>query len=638
MKQKSLTVMLLLTILMITSHRSVSAETMIVGGEMVYRYRIRSDKQELLDAFPQYENESNSQLLLSHGPGAIIMENRARLEPFESRIPFPVGERYRNDPEMERYLEYATRQTGVRITITGNSRTESPVEKVNSISDAGVRTLRRKAIALTGGAKNQREAVEQIILALREDIRYRLNVSPEPIKVLQSALADCDGYSNTAVLLLRTLGIPARMVGSWIPPGHLWGYGAEGSGGFHAHLEVYYEDAGWVSHDVQATLHFVDPYHIVGYPRSGVSFEALSDDDGRVILGLSERPKGENHFFRRKIAGEFLDPLFVGSVRGPGGELLRDSPRSGDWIYLRGARGSGEGILILPSGRFTLPGGEFFYTDNRGLYLEHQVDLSGLSPGDVKERQFDLTGQPDFLLQLSPSVRKIYRWHRGGTKQGGTNRDSTNRGEWSLEAIPLSSDGSLRIFSTTGEWIISTDREGRNSRYRFTPSTGAGEEAGIEDLEPYLEAGYSYLRFDGDFDRSYRIKLLDRSGRSFDAGRVGESAVVMIPEGNFDRLFLQENDKLLFTTLSPSLLEEGFSLSPVDPERFSASLLLPDLSGGKSGMIVEKAGSRFRILLRLQGRGERIELHYPPAAREELEELSFMVGRSEMTPLKDLLR
>ncbi|MGC9312320.1 MAG: transglutaminase-like domain-containing protein, partial [Sediminispirochaetaceae bacterium] len=84
----------------------------------------------------------------------------------------------------------------------------------------------------------QHEAVEMVMQYIRSTVSYSLQSSSNPADVLRTGKAYCEGYANAAALMLRTIGIPAKVVDSYIPPGHMWGYGQEGSGGYHAHVEV----------------------------------------------------------------------------------------------------------------------------------------------------------------------------------------------------------------------------------------------------------------------------------------------------------------------------------------------------------------------------------------------------------------
>jgi hypothetical protein len=69
--------------------------------------------------------------------------------------------------------------------------------------------------------------------------------------------------------MLRAAGIPARVAHGYLPPGYEWGFSKDywgvkvNDGGFHAYLEIYYPDVGWVFSDAEHSQNFVDPFHII---------------------------------------------------------------------------------------------------------------------------------------------------------------------------------------------------------------------------------------------------------------------------------------------------------------------------------------------------------------------------------------
>ncbi len=610
-------VFLILPILFIRP-ASAGAETMVVGGEMSYRYALVSDDGELLSAFPEYSNESNSQKVVSRSPGRIVVENRAFLEPFSSNVPFPVGERYRADPEMEPYLEMATRQSGVRITIRNGVRSESPFEQVSPLESGGVSFISRRAGALAGDADSQQEVVEQIILSLREDVSYLLNASHDPLQVLRSRRADCDGYSNAAAVLLRSLGIPVKVVDSYIPPGHMWGYGPEGSGGYHAHIEVYYDDAGWVSYDVQATLHFVDPFHIVGFPRSGVRIEPIGTGDSRTILGTAARPAGENHFFTRITPGREYPPLFVGSVTDHSGEMVKDSPRSGQWIYRRGRDGSGEGILVLPTGEFAVSpsmfggadSGDIFYPGNNGSYFEYRIDFGGMAPGSVERRSFDLRSDGGFSLRLPSRNSSLYRWHSG------------DGGRWSLEEVSPDSRGILHAYSNLPGWIVSLSRNPGDPRYRFSPPAVSGS-VEVASLPLYLEPGERYLFFGEGFD-GMSVSLADQRGRIFEGGKVSDLPYLMVPGTDFNRVLLYGADTIAFGSTGPGISDGGSIVHTLEMRHFDRNIELELEDSRRALLLLEKEGNSWRRILRIAGPRPSLQFRYRSGEEAGLENMYLL--------------
>jgi hypothetical protein len=592
---------------------------MVVGGEMIYRYALVSADEELLSAFPEYRNESNSQKIVSRSPGRILVENRVSLESFASKVPFPAGDRYRGKPEMVPYLEMATRQSGLRITIRNGVRSESPFEQVSPLESGGISFISRRAGTLAGDAETQQEAVEQVILALREEVSYLLNASHDPLQVLRSSRADCDGYSNAAAVLLRSLGIPVKVVDSYIPPGHMWGYGEEGSGGYHAHIEVYYEDAGWVSYDVQATLHFVDPFHIVGFPRSGVKIEPIDTVDSRTILGTAPRPSGENHFFTRSTPGRVYPPLFVASVTDHTGEMVRDSPRSGQWIYRRGSDGSGEGILVLPTGEFAVSpsmfegrtSGDIFYPGEDGSYFEYRIDFSGMTPGTVTRRSFDMRNEGGFSLRLPSRNSRLYRWH------------SEDGGRWSLEPVTVDARGILHGFSNLPRWIVSLSRNPGDPRYRLSPSETSGT-AELDSLPLFLEPGGRYLFFGEGFD-GMSVSLADERGRTYDGGKVSELPYLMVPDASFNRVLIHGTDVVAFGSPGPESSDGESIVHNLEKRHFDRVIEISAEDNRRALLFLEKDGNSWRRLLRIPGPQSPFLFRYRSGEEAGLEDMYLLL-------------
>jgi hypothetical protein len=606
----------------------IFAETLIVGGDMSYRFAVSSPDQEILDNFPEYRNNSNSQQVTSREPGRIEVETKALLSDFSSTIPFPVGDRYRGRRELEDYLEYATRQSGVRVTVRDGVRSQAPFEQINAIPANGVAALRRRAEMITAGSETQQEAVEKVVLSLREDVSYLLNASADPLRVLRDRRADCDGYSNAAALLLRTLGIPVKVVDSWIPPGHMWGYGPTGSGGFHAHIEVYYDDAGWVSSDVQATLHFVDPFHIVGYPRSNVRFEPLHVDDGRTILGLTPRPKGESHFFRRLLDGERTEPLFVGRLTDLNGELVKDSPRSGQWIYLRSENGSGTGLMVLPSGDFAVSAailgesgkGTIFYPGGEGGYFEYQVDLSGAEKGTLMRRHFDMRRIETFSLQLPRGKTRFFRWHH------------TTGGSWNLETISTGREGLFTGSSNAERWIISLTNNAADPRYLLSPESGDGA-LSLSRLEIYLEPGKRYLFFPS-LPSDSSLHLFDGRGRTYAGGTPSSSLPLIVPDDSFDRMLLHSASRLYFGSTGPERQDDGALRHDIALQDFDRAIEVQLPPGRRALLLLEKDGRQWKRLLRVARPESPYLLSFRSSEEHLLENLSVLLeGGGEPAPL-----
>jgi len=87
--------------------------------------------------------------------------------------------------------------------------------------------------------------------------------------------AICDGFSRLSVALLRAAGIPSRYaLGCATPLGYITGEG----GGWHAWVEVYYPDVGWISMEPQTSANFIYSEVIMhGFDQCGESGTIIKD-------------------------------------------------------------------------------------------------------------------------------------------------------------------------------------------------------------------------------------------------------------------------------------------------------------------------------------------------------------------------
>ena len=199
------------------------SDTKIVDGEMSFEFTLKSSNQELLDDFYEYENNSNSQKVVERGSGYITVRTTAKLGRLDTDIPFPAGERY-NEPKFEEHLDYSTSRKGIEITRGNGQIVKREFVEKTPMTDSETDLLKRTARSVTEGAASQHQAVEAVMRYIRENVSYTLRSSSNPADVLRTGKAYCEGYANVAALLLRVVGIPTKVVDSYIPPGHMWGY------------------------------------------------------------------------------------------------------------------------------------------------------------------------------------------------------------------------------------------------------------------------------------------------------------------------------------------------------------------------------------------------------------------------------
>jgi hypothetical protein len=122
---------------------------------------------------------------------------------------------------------------------------------------------------LLKGVTNQVQAVSLILNFVVDHIRYRVNPSKyDALYTLKSGIGNCQNYAHLSSALLRSGGIPVRIVTGitakkgWEARTGTTSWNIKLGQGRHAWLEVYYPNFGWVGYDPQQTLNFVSTRHI----------------------------------------------------------------------------------------------------------------------------------------------------------------------------------------------------------------------------------------------------------------------------------------------------------------------------------------------------------------------------------------
>jgi hypothetical protein len=163
--------------------------------------------------------------------------NTVNLEKIETTAPFPVT---MIPAEMELYLE--------------------STEFVQSEADI----IRQKAMSLTRDAQTQFDAVQKILTWIIDHMNYVLN--PDKYDALTSfstGKGNCQNYSHLAAAMMRTCGIPVRIVnGVTLKNPYDVTIGKQVmtlnmAEGRHSWIEVYFPDLGWMPFDPQQTELFV---------------------------------------------------------------------------------------------------------------------------------------------------------------------------------------------------------------------------------------------------------------------------------------------------------------------------------------------------------------------------------------------
>jgi hypothetical protein len=224
--------------------KEAPASLKILEGEHTVVYDIVNPRGVAF--IPDYANDSFAQKVISQDEFSKRVQVTSKMHPLKTRIPFPLA----------------------AGTLPAAYRQYLMPEKDRQADDPA---LIDKAREVTRGVKYAHEASNAILSWIADNLSFdtTITVRSDAVSAFRNRKAYCVGYSNLAVALLRAAGIPARVAHGYLPPGYEWGFSKEywgvkvNDGGFHAYLEIYYPDIGWVFTDAEHSHHFVDPFHII---------------------------------------------------------------------------------------------------------------------------------------------------------------------------------------------------------------------------------------------------------------------------------------------------------------------------------------------------------------------------------------
>ncbi len=238
-----------------------SAATKILTGKHTVVYDIVNPTG--VEFLPNYSNNSYSQKVIQEDEFSKRVLIEINLSPLNSTAPFPIQ----------------TQQ------LPGQMRSFLGPEKDIPANEAGIAAQAR---TLTQGSGTVQEAVTVIFNWIVDNHTYDAgrNTPQDGRSVFYSKRGSCVGYTNLAIAMLRSLGIPARYAHGYLPPGYDWGiskkyWGVQISGGgYHAWVEVYYPDIGWCFSDLLHSKNFVDPFHVLRY-IDGINLNPRSAPGGK---------------------------------------------------------------------------------------------------------------------------------------------------------------------------------------------------------------------------------------------------------------------------------------------------------------------------------------------------------------------
>ncbi|HHS13648.1 MAG TPA: hypothetical protein ENN03_07785 [bacterium] len=168
--------------------------------------------------------------------------------------------------------------------------------------------IREKARSLTQSVKTEFDAVQRILTWIVDHMRY---VTPprqyDALYSFESGRGNCQNYSHLSAALMRSAGIPVRIVNGVTLKEPYTVNTPEGAFTFkmgqgrHSWIEVWFPDLGWIPFDPQQTELFVSNRFV--RIEVGVDNEETVNDgmvQWRRVKGTSEKPR-----FRESIDAAF---------------------------------------------------------------------------------------------------------------------------------------------------------------------------------------------------------------------------------------------------------------------------------------------------------------------------------------------
>lgn len=332
----------------------IKAETTILEGK--HRVVLDIINPSGIKKIPDYQNANFSQKVIETKPWTARVEITIVLDPFRSQAGYPLAD-YQVPEQFQVFLK--------------------PEAEVQSSRPE----IQQQARELTGYASTETDAVTRVADWMADNIRYEVNTPQDALSVYRNRAGSCAGQTRLMMALLRAAGIPARYARGFLPPGGQWGFDQEywgvsiKSGGFHAWIEIYYPDQGWVFSDILHSLNFVDPHHLLfqisgtdlnpGYETTvtgedgnirmeeGTSWTIFSEDDQTRVVDALPEPK-------RPLLSRRAGPQKSCAVNGVVKDGAGKPVKSGSLIVWEGDQG--KGYPLDRKGRFGVGG------LNRGTY------------------------------------------------------------------------------------------------------------------------------------------------------------------------------------------------------------------------------------------------------------------------------
>ncbi len=377
--------------------RTVFADLKVLDGEHTVVYDIVNPRGVAF--IPDYSNESFTQKVVNLDEFSKRVTVTSKMTLLKTRIPYPLA-------------------AGV---IPSSAAKYLAAERDRQSDDPAIQQLARE---ITRDSRYMHEASNAVLSWIADNLTFdtSITVPSDAVSALRYKKAYCVGYSNLAVAMLRAAGIPARIAHGYLPPGYEWGFSKEywgvkvNDGGYHAYLEIFFPDTGWVFSDAEHSHHFVDPFHIIlrldGMDMPGAyqggflevdkaTMYTIFKEEDKTML-VDELPIPKTKRLGRRLDDRQHTALVTGRVTDSNGALV---PK-GTAVLWKDGKGTpypfSDGRFAAPlesSGKYRVElRGPGFAKSSRELQAEHGQVYTlnyALQPGGViKGRVVDAQGRP----------------------------------------------------------------------------------------------------------------------------------------------------------------------------------------------------------------------------------------------------
>ena len=350
------------------------ADTKVLSGKHTIIYDIVNPLG--VEFLPNYANNSYSQKVLQQDEFSKRVIIEVNLSPLQSRAAFPIP----------------SQQISFQMRSFLNPERNIPV------NEEGIAAQARRLVQNT---RTVPEAASVLLNWIVDNFTYDAgpNTPQDGRSTFYNKRGSCVGYTNLVIAMLRSVGIPARYVHGYLPPGYDWGiskkyWGVQISGGgYHAWVEVYYPDIGWTFSDLLHSKNFVDPFHILRYtdginlnPRNilggsldveeATTFTIFKEEN--ATLAIDQLPSPQKDILGRQD-GEQQFGTIHGLIKDPSGTPI---PK-GSVVLWDGDRGK---IIPFERGVYALLGlqtGTYRVTIRADGYREVEKSLQA-TRGEVK--------------------------------------------------------------------------------------------------------------------------------------------------------------------------------------------------------------------------------------------------------------